>query len=228
MITKTGRVHGWFMPFICNMVQIAPQEPPGRFGSESVMVSPTEMLSRDHALMERLMISIESMIARIASGEKMDLRPINMAATMLKEVGSNHHMVDEERLIFPKIETSGRHNDLLRTLRLQHDKGRAIIDRIIDQTTAGSVDTAGEMNEIVRLCISFIIMYRSHAAIEETVLFPALYDFTSNDEIMNIEAIMRGEEKGLMENKRFHKMMDSLAAIEAVAGTADINRFTPQ
>ena len=210
------------------MVQIAPQEPPGRFGKESVMTSPTEMLSRDHALMERLMISIESMIANIANGASMDLRPLNRAALLMKKLGAEHHMADEERLIFPRLETSGRHEDLLKTLRLQHDKGRAIIDRIIDTTQAGGVDTVGEMNEIVRLCMSFIVMYRSHAAIEETVLFPALYDFTSNDEIMNIQAIMRGEEEGLMRDQRFRNMMDSLAAIEAVAGTSDISRFTPQ
>ncbi len=216
------------MPFICNMVQIAPQETPGRFGEESVMTSPTEMLSREHALMERLMISIESMIASIANGENMDLRPLHRAAMLMKRVGSEHHMVDEERLIFPKIETSGRHADLLRTLRLQHDKGRAIIDRVIDLTEAGGVDTIGEMNEIVRLCMSFIVMYRSHAAVEETILFPALYDFATNDEIMNIQAIMRGEEEGLMKDQKFHNMMDSLAAIEAVAGTSDISRFTPR
>ncbi|CAJ37406.1 hemerythrin domain-containing protein [Methanocella arvoryzae] len=210
------------------MVQIAPQEPPGRFGKESVMTSPTEMLSRDHALMERLMISIESMIASIANGASMDLRPLNRAALLMKKLGAEHHMSDEERLIFPRIETSGRHEDLLKTLRLQHDRGRAIIDRIIDTTQAGGVDTVGEMNEIVRLCMSFIVMYRSHAAIEETVLFPALYDFASSDEIMNIQAIMRGEEEGLMRDQRFRNMMDSLAAIEAVAGTSDISRFTPE
>jgi hemerythrin-like domain-containing protein len=173
------------------------------------------------------MFVFESMIARIADGENPDLKPINQAALILKELIAEHHMVDEERLIFPKIEASGRYADLLKTLRLQHDRGRAIIDRIIDMTQKGSIENIGSMNEMVNLCLSFAIMYRPHAAVEETVVFPALYDFASNDEILNIEAIMRGEEKGLMENERFRRVLDSLAEIEAQAGTADIRRFTP-
>ncbi len=213
---------------ISGMVQIAPQQPPGRFGEESVLVSPTELLSRDHAIIERLMIVFESMIASIAEGENPDLRPINHAARMLKEVGVNHHMEDEEQLIFPKIELSGRYDDLLKTLRLQHDRGRVIIDRIIDLTKNGTVESIAEINEMTNQCLSFTIMYRPHAAVEETVIFPALYDFASNDEILNIQAIIRGEEKELLENEEFRRRLNSLAIIEAQAGTSDINRFTPR
>lgn len=226
-MTKIGIPDRWLLSWLNCMVQVAPQRPPGRFGEETVLISPTEMLSRDHAIAERLILVFESMIARIADGEKSDLRPINMAALMLKEVVAEHHMKDEERLIFPRIEASGQYGDLVKTLRLQHDRGRAIIDRIIDMTQKGSIENLGEMNEMVNLCLSFAIMYRPHAAVEETVIFPALYDFSSNDEILNIEAIMRGEEKGLMKNEQFRRVLDSLAEIEAQAGTADIRRFTP-
>ena len=225
---KIDNSNRWYLPLISGMVQIAPQKHPGKFGEESVLVSPTELLSWDHAIMERLMIVFESKIASIAEGESRDLRPINHAALMLKEVGANHHMVDEERLIFPKIELSGRYDDLLKTLRLQHDRGRAILDRIIDLTRNSSVKSIAEMNEITHLCLSFTIMYRPHAALEETVIFPALYDFASNDEIMNIQAIIRGEEKGLLQNKEFGRRLDSLAIIEAQAGTSDLSRFTPR
>lgn len=210
------------------MVQIAPQRPPGRFGEESVLLSPTELLSRDHALMERLMIVFESVIARVAEGDSSDLRPINRAAALLKEIGAEHHMVDEEELIFPKIEASGSHEDLLKTLRLQHDAGRAIFDRVLELTETGTIESLPELNEMANLCMSFNVMYRAHAAAEETVLFPALYDYATNDEILNIQAILRGQEEGMLKRPEFRRLLDSLAVIEGMAGTSDLNRFTPR
>lgn len=213
--------------FFDNLVQVTRPEPPGKFGEERPSISPTELLSREHAIMERLMIVLESGVARIADGEAVDLFPINHAAITIKTFGTDHHMVDEEQFIFPKLLEAGTMDSLIDTLELQHDKGREIIGRIIEMTRAGHLDDLGQLNELAGYCMSFVIMYRPHAAWEETVVFPALYDIATENYIDNIKMRMRDEERSLMSDPGLHRLMDNLRKIEKAAGTSELGRFTP-
>ena len=178
--------------------------------------------------MERLMIVLESEVARIANGEDIDLFPVNHAAITIKAFGADHHMVDEEQFIFPKLREAGTMDSLVDTLELQHDKGREIIGRIIDLTHAGHIEDPGHLNELISLCLSFVIMYRPHAAWEETVVFPALYDISTENYIDNINMRMHEEERALMSDPGLHRLMDNLRKIEKAAGTSELEHFTPQ
>jgi hemerythrin-like domain-containing protein len=218
----------WPGTFLGNLVQVTRPGPPGKFGEELPSISPTEILSREHAIMERLMIVLESSIARIADGEEIDLFPVNHAAITIKEFGADHHMVDEEQFIFPKLREAGTMDRLVDTLELQHDKGREIIGRIIDLTRAGHIDDLGRLNELASLCMSFVIMYRPHAAWEETVVFPALYDIATENYIDNINLRMHDEERAIMSDPGLRRLMDNLRKIEKEAGTSELERFTPQ
>ena len=218
----------WPGTFLGNLVQVTRPEPPGKFGEELPSISPTEILSREHAIMERLMIVLESEVARIANGEDIDLFPVNHAAITIKAFGADHHMVDEEQFIFPKLREAGTMDSLVDTLELQHDKGREIIGRIIDLTRAGHIEDPGHLNELISLCLSFVIMYRPHAAWEETVVFPALYDISTENYIDNINMRMHEEDAALMSDPGLHRLMDNLRKIEKAAGTSELEHFTPQ
>jgi hemerythrin-like domain-containing protein len=218
----------WPGTFLGNLVQVTRPEPPGKFGEELPSISPTEILSREHAIMERLMIVLESEVARIANGEDIDLFPVNHAAITIKAFGADHHMVDEEQFIFPKLREAGTMDSLVDTLELQHDKGREIIGRIIDLTRAGHIEDPGHLNELISLCLSFVIMYRPHAAWEETVVFPGLYDISTENYIDNINMRMHEEERALMSDPGLHRLMDNLRKIEKAAGTSELEHFTPQ
>lgn len=218
----------WPGTFLGNLVQVTRPQPPGKFGEELPSISPTEILSREHAIMERLMIVLESGVASIVDGGDTDLFPINHAAITIKEFGADHHMVDEEQFIFPKLREAGTMDKLVDTLEIQHDKGRELIGRIIDLTRSGHIDDPGRLNELAGHCMSFVIMYRPHAAWEETVVFPALYDIASENYIDNINLRMHDEERSLMSDPGLRKLMDNLRKIERAAGTADLGSFTPR
>jgi len=200
---------------------------PGGFGEESTLVAPTEILSREHAIIERLMIAMESMVVQAVDDPATDMHPINHAAITIKEFGAGHHMVDEERYIFPKLREAGMMGELIDTLEAQHGRAREMIERIIVLTRPGRVEDLGQRNEVIDLCMSFIIMYRAHAAWEETVLFPALYGAATPDYIKDIGRRMREEELGLMSDKGLRKLMANLGQIEAAAGTGDLACYTP-
>ncbi len=227
VLTYRKKMTYWPGTYLGNLVQVTRPEPPGKFGEELPTISPTELLSREHAIMERLMLVIESGVARIASGEVVDLFPINHAAITIKVFGADHHMVDEEQFVFPKLREAGTMDSLVDTLELQHDKGREIIGRIIDLTRAGHIDDLGRLNELAKLCMSFVIMYRPHAAWEETVVFPALYEIATENYIDNINLRMHDEERTLMSDPGLHRLMDNLRKIEGAAGTSELGRFTP-
>lgn len=217
----------WPEVFLGSFILASRPRPPGEFGEESPLISPTEILAREHAMIGRLMIAMESMIARLVDDPETDLFPINHAAIAIKEFGTEHHMADEEQFIFPKLREAGLLEDLIGTLTVQHERARLMIGRIIALTRAGHVDDLGQRNEIANLCMSFVIMYRAHAAREETVVFPALYDAVTENYIDNIGKRMRDEERGLMSDPGLRKLMDNLRKIEAAAGTAELARFTP-
>jgi hemerythrin-like domain-containing protein len=227
VLTYRKKVTYWPGTFLGNLVQVTRPQPPGKFGEELPSISPTEILSREHAIMERLMIVLESEVARILEGEVVDLFPINHAAITIKEFGTDHHMVDEEQFLFPKLREAGTMDRLVDTLEIQHDKGREIIGRIIDLTRAGYIDDLGQLNELTGLCMSFVIMYRPHAAWEETVVFPALYEIATENYIDNINMRMHDEERTMMSDPGLHRLMDNLRKIEEAAGTSDPGRFTP-
>ncbi|MGA9141127.1 MAG: hemerythrin domain-containing protein [Methanocella sp.] len=227
VLTYRKKVKYWPGTFLGNLVQVTRPEPPGKFGEELPSISPTEILSREHAIMERLMIVLESEVARIIEGEEVDLFPINHAAITIKTFGADHHMVDEEQFVFPKLRESGTMDKLVDTLEIQHDKGRELISRIIDLTRAGHIDDIAQINELAGLCMSFVIMYRPHAAWEETVAFPALYEIATENYIDNINMRMHDEERTLMSDPGLRRLMDNLRKIEEAAGTSDLGCFTP-
>lgn len=199
---------------------------PGKFGEERPLIAPTEILSREHAIIERIMIAMESMIAQLVDDPGIDVFPINHAAVTINEFGALHHMVDEERFLFPKLRVAGVAVSLVDTLQVQHDQGRQMVGRIIELTRERHVADINRAAELADLCMSFVTMYRAHAAWEETVAFPALYDVAPRNYIDDIGRRMRDEERGMMSDVGLRKLMDNLGKIEAAAGTADLARFT--
>jgi hemerythrin-like domain-containing protein len=213
--------------FLGNFVLATRPRPPGKFGEELPLISPTEILSREHAIIERVMIAMESMIVRLVDDPGIDVFPINHAAITINEFGAQHHMVDEEQFLFPKFREAGVAVPLVDTLQAQHDGGRQMIGRIIELTRERHIDDLGQVNELADLCMSFIIMYRAHAAWEETMAFPAFYDIVPQNYVDNIGMRMRDEEQGMMSDPGLHKLMDNLRQIEEAAGTADLTNFVP-
>ena len=218
-----------YMPgtFLGNFVLATRPHPPGKFGEELPLISPTEILSREHAIIERVMIAMENLVAELIDDPGIDVFPINHAAITINEFGAQHHMVDEEQFLFPKFREAGVAIPLVDTLQAQHDRGRQLIGRIIELTRGRHLDDIGQVNELTDLCMSFMIMYRAHAAWEETVAFPAFYDLVPENYVDNIGRRMRDEEQGMMSDPGLHKLMDNLRQIEEAAGTAELARFTP-
>ena len=74
----------------------------------------------------------------------------------------------EEEFIFPRFEKAGHDVELTRVLRIQHDAGRALTERILH--AAKSID-ATERAELPDILGQFTTMYLPHISREDSVLF---------------------------------------------------------
>lgn len=215
-------------PILGILLQTSPPAPSeGRLERGLGAISATEELSKEHALLFRLLIAMENLADKAARDPNIDLTPIRKAAVIIKGVVADHHMTFEEEHIYPKFERTpqaGQLRDLARTLRDQHDKARRVNSRIIDLASSNrrSVD---QINELRRLIYDETEMFRAHVAWEESVLFTAMYAALTRDTIRDINTRMIEEERRFFGRNGLEKFFHDLAEIERSAGTHDLSRF---
>src|SRR5262249_46375864 len=116
-----------------------------------------------------------------AAAEKLRSNPTTVApetlqktAKLFRTFGEEYHEKKlEETYIFPAVKRmGGPAASLPDILVAQHQRGREITDYILAVTKGAKVDT-GNVESLAKMLDSFVLMYRHHAAREDTVVFPA-------------------------------------------------------
>jgi len=107
----------------------------------------------------------------------------------------------------------------------QHNRGREITDYII-AITQGAKPGASNAAELAQALDAFVLMYRNHAAREDTIVFPAWKSTLTarqldemSDKFEDIEHEQFGEDG-------FEDAVKEISAIESSLGLADIAQFT--
>lgn len=86
---------------------------------------PTEDLMQEHGILNRVLLIYEEIIARLDHGE-FPQKALKDAVDIIETFIENYHEKTEEEYIFPLFEKAKKKLNLVKTLRLQHQKGRAI------------------------------------------------------------------------------------------------------
>lgn len=205
--------------FLNVFIQVSEPRPPFRQGELSYHISPTEQLSREHAILMRLLIAIENVLAKASVNVGTSLIPVNKAAHMLQKVVVDHHMAFEESYLYPKVKATDRLAELANVLQEQHDEARSAIQKIIGMTEEGRVSDAVQMGELVSICKEADYLFKVHIAWEESVLFTALYDIMDSDYFADIQDKLLGEERKMFGSKGLNALYNELAGVEIDAGT---------
>src|SRR4029079_9598710 len=98
----------------------------------------------------------------------------------------------EEAYVFPRLEQAGRLTGLVRTLLIQHDRGRHLTAGI-NELTADGVRTEGGRVALPRRLDAFVRMYEPHEAWEDTVVFPAFREVTADRGVTEVSERVAGE-----------------------------------
>jgi hemerythrin-like domain-containing protein len=180
---------------------------------EEVAIGPVEDLMREHGILRRVMLVYDEAIRRMRAGEKFDPQPVSRAAKLVQEFVEDYHEKNEEQFLFPRFEQKEVLPELVSTLRAQHQEGRRLTQQILHQ------------QRLLPSLEQYNRMYRAHAAREDTVLYPALYQIISHRELEQMGDRFEDIEHSLPLD--FEKARDEIASIEKAYDIADLAKYTP-
>jgi len=185
-----------------------------------------EDLMLEHGVLRRAVAIYEQLGGRLIAGDvRFDPRALADTAQLFRDFGEDfHERMLEEALVFPRVARAGGEAAVqVVALQAQHERGREITDYVLAQSRAGRIADPEALGRTLR---SMAVMYESHAAREDAIVFPAWKTALSEAgyreaglEFADIERKLFGRD-GLADADR---RMD---VIEKKLGLDDLSRFT--
>lgn len=191
-------------------------------------VTATEDLMREHGILRRALLVYSATAIRLR-GNPGAVAPdaLQKTAKLFRAFGEEYHEKKlEEAYIFPAVKkVAGEAASYPDLLIAQHHRGREITDYVIS-VTQGAKLGANNSEPLAKALEAFVLMYRNHAAREDTIIFPAWKQTMTgkqldemNDKFEDIEHEQFGEDG-------FEDAVKQISAIESSLGLADISQFT--
>jgi hemerythrin-like domain-containing protein len=193
-------------------------------------IPPTEDLMREHGALNRVLLIYEALIKRVKQEKKLSLKALSSlrsAVGIIREFIENYHEKLEETYIFPLFEKAHKQVKLVRTLRKQHQSGRAITSRLEKLIAPERILSYRDTKAIARLLRKFITMYRPHEAREDTVLFPNVRSLISPEAFKKLGELFEKKEQELFGQNGFESIVTKIATIERELGIYNLEQFTP-
>jgi hemerythrin-like domain-containing protein len=191
-------------------------------------VTATEDLMREHGVLRRALLVYSAAAIKLRTNAS-SIAPdaLQKTAKLFRAFGEEYHEKKlEEAHIFPAVRKGGgeaaSYPDILVA---QHNRGREITDYIVSVTQGAKLGTSNA-EALAKSLEAFVLMYRNHAAREDTIIFPAWKQTLTgrqldemNDKFEDIEHEQFGEDG-------FEDAAKQISAIEGSLGLADISQFT--
>jgi hemerythrin-like domain-containing protein len=204
----------------------APQSSAGKKSAESVAVTATEDLMREHGVVARLLLIYAAGVRRLGQGEDIDPLVFTQSAETMRDFVHDYHEKNEEEHVFPRFKTAGRMVELVTILAAQHAACRKLTERIID--LAPKSRTKAERESMIEAMQATITLYQPHAAREDTDVFPTLRSLVTPNEFEAIGEALEKSENEKFGADGFEKVAKRVEALEKRIGINDLSQFTPK
>ena len=191
-------------------------------------VTATEDLMREHGVLRRALFVYSEAAAKLRTNpSSVPPDALQKTAKLFRAFGEEYHEKKlEETFIFPAVKNvrgvAASYPDILVA---QHQRGREITDYILAITQGAKLDTS-KADSLAKVMDSLVRMYQAHAAIEDTIIFPAWKETLTakqldemNDKFEDIEHEQFGEDG-------FDDAVKQIGEIEKSLGLADLSQFT--
>jgi hemerythrin-like domain-containing protein len=190
-------------------------------------VGPVEDLMREHGVLRRALCVYTECAGKLRRGAAFDPKPVERVAQLFRRFGEGYHeMVLEELHVFPQVkQAGGPAAGLIEVLVAQHKRGREITQYIMRVTGKSAIGT-GDADPLARAFDAFVLMYRNHAAREDTVVFPAWKERLSDAQLHEMGQKFEDIERQQFGHDGFEDAVKQMAAIEQALGVADLAQFT--
>jgi len=191
-------------------------------------VTATEDLMREHGVLRRALLVYSESIPKIRThAASLDASALYRTGVLFRDFGENYHeKMLEEAHIFPVVRKgTGEAPKLVDILLAQHARGREITSYLLAVTKNGRVATANA-EPLARSLEAFVLMYRNHAAREDTVVFPAWKTHFTNKQLDELSDQFEDIEHKMFGKDGFDDAVEKISAIETTLGFADLSQFT--
>jgi len=134
---------------------------------------PTEVLSAEHRVIEKVLDCLEEMAADVERGGALDVGDATRAIDFLRTFADTCHHGKEERHLFRALVGKGWPGDQgpVGVMLSEHEQGRGLIRRM----AAASVPTQGEAapapSDFVEAARAYVALLRAHIQKEDQILF---------------------------------------------------------
>jgi hemerythrin-like domain-containing protein len=188
------------------------------------IASPGEQLMTEHGLLKRVLLAYRAVHDELTAGRAVDSGVVIDAAQLVSDFVEGFHEGLEEAYVFPRV--APHQPDLVRTLLVQHDRGRHLTAAISDVATGGLHHQAARTTLAAHLA-AFVRMYEPHEAWEDTVVYPMLRQVTSQPVLDQLAERFADLENAQYGDAAFATMLGRVAGIEQQLGIGDLGSFTP-
>lgn len=188
------------------------------------VASPGEELMVEHGVLKRVLLAYRAASGQLARGAGLPVGAVADAAQIISDYIESFHEGLEEAYVFPRVQDA--QPDLVRTLLVQHDRGRHLTAAIL--ALAGGGPTSAKAQTALRTYLDqFVAMYEPHEAWEGTVIYPALRAVTPQRTLDLLAERFAAEENSQFGDDALAQMLERVTGVEQQLGIADLAAFTP-
>jgi hemerythrin-like domain-containing protein len=193
-----------------------------------VEVTAAEDLMREHGILRRALLVYQESAVRLRQ-DPASVPPdaLEKTANLFRVFGEDYHEKNlEEVYIFPILKRSpGAAASYVDLLLAQHTRGREITDYLLSITSADRIPS-NSVEPLAKALESFARMYGHHAAIEDTIIFPAWKAATGQSELDELAARFEEIETEQFGGDGFDAALKRIEEIETSLGLANLDMFT--
>ena len=191
-------------------------------------VTATEDLMREHGILRRaLLVYQESAVKLKQDPNSIPADALEKTAQLFRAFGEDYHEKKlEEAYIFPALKKQqNAASGYVDILLAQHARGNQITDYLLSKTRGDKIPTA-DVNGFVAALESFVRMYEHHAAIEDTVVFPAWKEVVGSKELDELAEKFEEIEEEFFGEDGFESALRRMSEIEESLGFSNLAIFT--
>lgn len=190
-------------------------------------VTATEDLMREHGVLRRaLLVYSASAIKLRDNPAAIPPDGLGKTAKLFRAFGEEYHEKQlEEAFIFPAVKKiGGGPASYADVLVAQHNRGREITDYIISVTQGAKL--GANADQLANALEGFVLMYRHHAAREDTIIFPAWKQTMTPEQLDEMSERFEDIEHQRFGEDGFDDAVKQISELENSFGLADIAQFT--
>jgi hemerythrin-like domain-containing protein len=201
------------------------KEKPGEKGGE---VTATEDLMREHGVLRRASLVYAETIPKLrADSGSVSPDALQKTAKLFRAFGEDYHEKKlEEAYIFPAVKKAGGAAAALPDILVtQHNRGREITEYILAITGNARLG-ATNAERLAHALVGFVRMYEHHAALEDTIVFPAWKATLSAKQLDEMGDQFEDIEQQQFGKDGYEDAVKQIGDIEGMLGLSDLSTFT--